>query len=944
MTGMSDAADQDDYGVGIAVIGMACRFPGADGPEAFWRNLTDGVDSVTRLPARPVPGRVNGSKAEYVPARGLLEGAEWFDAGYFGYSPRDARLISPQHRVFLECGVEALEAAGCDPARYLGVIGVYAGSTETAYAQILKSQRASLPPMTDWEILVANGADFLASRLAYKLGLRGPAVVVQAACATSLVAVHLAIQALLAGDCDLALAGGIAVHAPAKDSYYTEGGILSASGICAAFDAAANGTVGGDGVGLVVLKRLADALDDGDHIHAVIRGSAVSNDGGDRIGYTAPSVAGQAAAVRTAQLVAGVDAETVTYVEAHGTATPLGDPIEVAALTKAFRSDTDRRGFCRIGSVKTNIGHTDAAAGAAGLIKTVMALEHALIPPSLHFSKPNPGIDFDTSPFRVATELADWQPDGTPRRAGVSAAGIGGTNAHVVLEEPPAPAEPGQACPARPWQLLVLSARSPAALDAAAERLASHLREHPELPLADVAWSLQAGRQEHSHRGYAIVSALDDARDALTDARGERLITSSASPRPAPVALMFPGSGGGQGGTGVLYRTEPEFRRRVDECCACAPRNLSADVRAAIDLDEEPDAPTTADLVAFVREYALARLWLSWGVQPAAVLGAGPGALTAAAVAGVFRLPDAIRLVIARAGLAAVVGDTSDPGGTAADTFCELVHAMGPRAPEIPVVSASRGRKLSGVEAADPAYWAGHLWQEERLDEAVSTLLADADQVLVELGTGHVLGCLARQRPEYTAGHLIVPALTNTTASLGGPPATVSALGRLWLAGVPVSWAGVHDGERRVKVPLPAYPFQRQRYFVEPDESFPVFADGPVTCPAASWPDPGQPDTEPLGSRAPDHDAAAEGRVAGSLSVVTGLFATMLGMPGIDRDDSFFDLGGDSLTGAELLDEVHRSLLVDLDLESLYDAPTASSLSAIIDKHLAGLRVPQATE
>lgn len=269
---------------------------------------------------------------------------------------------------------------------------------------------------------------------------------------------------------------------------------------------------------------------------------------------------------------------------------------------------------------------------------------------------------------------------------------------------------------------------------------------------------------------------------------------------------------------------------------------------------------------------------------------------------------------------------------------------MGPRAPEIPVVSASRGRKLSGVEAADPAYWAGHLWQEERLDEAVSTLLADADQVLVELGTGHVLGCLARQRPEYTAGHLIVPALTNTTASLGGPPATVSALGRLWLAGVPVSWAGVHDGERRVKVPLPAYPFQRQRYFVEPDESFPVFADGPVTCPAASWPDPGQPDTEPLGSRAPDHDAAAEGRVAGSLSVVTGLFATMLGMPGIDRDDSFFDLGGDSLTGAELLDEVHRSLLVDLDLESLYDAPTASSLSAIIDKHLAGLRVPQATE
>jgi phthiocerol/phenolphthiocerol synthesis type-I polyketide synthase E len=739
---VSEDVSGEDTGMHIAVIGMACRFPGAGDPGAFWRNLVGGLDTVTRLTARPLPGRAADDQgAQYVPARGLLKDPEWFDAGYFGYTPREARLISPQHRVFLECGVEALEHAGYDPERYSGAIGVYAGGTQTAYAQILESQRATLKSVTDWEILLGSGTDFLVSRLAYKLGLRGPSVTVQAACATSLVAVHIAIQALLSGDCSVALAGGIAVHVPAKDSRYAKGGILSADGTCRTFDAAASGTVGSDGAGIVVLKRLADALADADHIHAVIRGSAVNNDGSDRVGFTAPSIDGQAAVIREAQLVAGVDAGTVTYVEAHGTATPLGDPIEVAALTKAFRLDTDRTGFCRIGSVKSNIGHADTAAGAAGLIKTVMAVEHGLIPPSLHFTQPNPEIDFDASPFLVTTELAEWNPQAAPRRAGVSAFGIGGTNAHLVLEEPPEPAPPAAS---RPWQLLALSARTPAALDAATAALAGHLRDHQELPLADVAWTLQVGRREHAYRRFAIASGTADAAAALTDP--DRLVTIEGSPPGRAVAFRFPG---------------------------------------------------------------------------------------------------------------AVVDGAGDDGGEAGEP-------------------AQADPDFPGWAESDPDF---RRWADECCDSA-PTLVAGARSALL-----------------------------------------LDALGRLWLSGMSVPWAAVHGGARRARVPLPTYPFERQRYLVEA---------------------PGVPD----GTAEPAQQADLDGGDAdvapgiGTLAAVTRLFGHFLELPEIGADDSFFDLGGDSLLVADLLAEVFTEFAVDFDMQSVYDAPTAAAFAALIDEQAADRKVP----
>ena len=912
MTGTRDGGLREDLSGQIAVIGMACRFPGAADYTAFWRNLTGGVDSVTRFPPRPLP---NGGK--YVPARGLLDDPEYFDAGYFGYSPREARTISPQHRVFLECAAQALDDAGHDPARYAGAIGVYAGGAETSYAQTLRSQRAALPALTDWEILLATGTDFLASRVAYKLGLRGPAVVVQAACATSLVAVHAAIAALLSGDCDLALAGGVAVHVPAKDSQFVAGGIISASGICATFDAAADGTVGADGAGVVVLKRLTEALADRDHVHAVIRGSAVNNDGSRRVGFTAPSVDGQAAVVRDAQFAAGVDAGTITYLEAHGTATPMGDPIELAALTKAFRQDTDAREFCWIGSVKTNIGHTDTAAGAAGLVKAVMAIEHAVIPPTLHFNAPNPQIDFAASPFRVATEVQPWQTEGIPRRAGVSAFGIGGANAHVVLEQAPAVSPPGP--PERAWHVVTLSARSAPNLDLVTGRLAAHLRAHPELSIADVAWTLQVGRGEHGSRRYAVVTDIEDCLRTVTGENPERLITSSDRPRPRSVAFVFPGGpgrgsavgradgpagGGDHRETGQLYRTEPEFRRVIDECRDAAAPDPAARVLVLLGTGDTAADPATADLVAFAEEYALARLWIHWGVKPTAVLGTGIGALVAATVAGVLRVSEVVGLI----------------QGWAAGRSGDLVDIVQPRPAGMPVLSDLTGDLLSAAELGDPAYWAGRARAGVDLERGLSTLLADPDRIVVEVGVGRRLTTQTQALPGYTDGHLALATLTGTT---GAPSSMPDTLGRLWLAGTPISWAAVHDGHGPGRIPLPTYPFERQRYIVEADAS----TDQAPT--SAAQP----PSGAPQRSEQRDSDAAPQVDTA---TVVTRLFAEILELPEVDLDDSFFDLGGDSLMAVHLLDEVERVFAVDPGLRSLFDAPTATSFAALIDARLAG--------
>ena len=532
-------------GYDIAVIGIAGRFPGARNPEQFWRNLRDGVESVKfftdeELLAAGESRACLGDPA-YVKAQPLLEDFDRFDAGFFGFSPQDAAIMDPQHRVFLEVGWEALEDAGHESESFPGTIGVFATCGMNTYMMYhLVNNRRIMDSVGEWLIRhTGNDMNFLATRLSYELNLRGPSMNVQTACSSALVAIHLACQSLMNGECDMALAGGSTIVLPQGRGYhYKPGEILSRDGHCRAFDAKASGTLFGSGAGVVVLRRLADAAADGDRILGVIKGSAITNDGSDKVGYLAPSVDGQAKAVTEALVISGVDPESISYIETHGTGTIVGDPIEVAALTQAFRQFTEKKGFCAIGSLKSNIGHLGEAAGVAAFIKTILALNHREIPSSLHYESPNPQIDFASSPFFVNPRLARWPASAGPRRAGITSLGAGGTNCHVIVEEPPPSAPTG---PSRPRQLLLLSARTPSALESATKNLASHLKEHPELDLADVAYTLHTGREAFAHRRALVCSDRDEAIAALETKKG--VISSAGKPSDRAVTFLFPGQG-----------------------------------------------------------------------------------------------------------------------------------------------------------------------------------------------------------------------------------------------------------------------------------------------------------------------------------------------------------------------------------------------------------------
>src|SRR5689334_704855 len=644
---------------GIAIVGMAGRFPGARNLDEFWRNLHDGVEAISsfseeELRAAGIDSALLRDPA-YVKAGGILEDIELFDASFFGINHREAEMMDPQHRVFLECAWEALENAGYNSDSYDARIGVYAGHGLTSYLlSNLYSNRQSIWALSGGQSLLGNEKDYLSTRVSYKLNLSGPSISVQTACSTSLVAVHLACQSLLNGECSMALAGGVTISVPQKAGYkYEEGGIMSPDGHCRTFDASAKGTVAGSGVGIVVLKRLEDALASGDTIHAVIKGSAINNDGSQKAGYTAPSIEGQAAVISEALHMAGVEAATIGYVEAHGTGTVLGDPIEVAALTQAFRAGTDAKEFCAIGSVKSAIGHADTAAGVAGLIKTVLALKHKQLPPSLHFEVPNPGIDFADSPFYVNAKLGEWTSNGTPRRAGISSFGIGGTNAHVIVEEAPDGAAAGTV---RPLHLITLSAKTAGALATSAGNLAAHLRQHPELNVADVAHTLQRGRKAFDHRLVVVCRDLDEAVAAL-EAQDARVVTSVQETNDHPVLFMFPGQGAQHPGMSAeLYEVEPAFRKQIDLCSELLRPHLGCDLRSLLypsqenfdEAGERLKQTMFTQPALFVVEYALAKLWLSWGVRPRAMIGHSIGEYVAACLAGVLSLEDALMLVAMR--------------------------------------------------------------------------------------------------------------------------------------------------------------------------------------------------------------------------------------------------------------------------------------------------------
>ena len=640
----------------IAIIGLSGRFPDAPNLKAFWRNLEQGVESLSELSDEDL--LESGVPADlfrnpnYVKKGTLLERADLFDAGFFGYNPREAEIIDPQQRIFLECAWEALEDAGYAGEPGANIIGVYAGSTTSSYAfSNLLRNPSVLEAAGRYQVMIANDKDYLATRVSYKLNLSGPSLTIQTACSTSLVAVQTACNAILSGQCDIALAGGVSVGFPQKSGYlYSEGMIFSPDGHCRPFDAEGRGIRAGFGAGIVVLKHLDKALRDRDCIRAVIRGAAINNDGGVKMGYTTPSVEGQARAISEALRLAQVDPDSISYVEAHGTATPVGDPIEIAALSRIFRASTDRKQYCAIGSVKGNIGHLDAAAGVAGLIKTVLALEHRRIPPSLNFHEPNPEIDFGNSPFFVNASSAEWKSGSEPRRAGVSSFGIGGTNAHVVLEEAPPRQESKTNWPA---QLLVLSGKSAATLQAETANMAEYLAANPAVSLADACYTAQVGRRRFPYRRILVCSDREDATRILSNSDGRRIITKFEEADFRPVVFMFSGQGSQHAGMARgLYDSQPVFRSTLDDCAAFLQDEIHCDLRKILYSAEARSSLLTetrfAQPALFAIEYSLARMWTSWGVQPESMIGHSIGEYVAACLAGVFTLEDGLRLVAAR--------------------------------------------------------------------------------------------------------------------------------------------------------------------------------------------------------------------------------------------------------------------------------------------------------
>jgi phthiocerol/phenolphthiocerol synthesis type-I polyketide synthase E len=1007
---------------GIAIIGIVGRFPGASDVEKLWKNLCAGAESISTfsneqlLSAGVDPCLVHSP--DYVKSNFMLDGIELFDANFFGINPREAELTDPQHRVFLECAWEVLEEAGYDPDQVPLRIGVFAGVGTNSYRANVLSHPDLLRPMTNLQKWIAMDNDYVSTRVSYKLNLKGPSLTIQTACSTSLVAVHMACQSLLNFECDMALAGGASVQVPQTAGYfYQEGSNLSPDGHCRAFDENARGMVEGSGVCVVVVKRLADAVADGDYIRAVIRGSAINNDGAVKVGYTAPAVDGQASVIAEAQALAGVSADEVTYVETHGTGTTLGDPIEIAGLTKAFRRTTQRKGFCAIGAIKASVGHLGAAAGVTGLVKTVLALQNRMIPPSVNFERPNPAIDFEHSPFYVQRTLSEWQPASGRRIAGVSAFGIGGTNAHVVVEEPP-PLDPSD--PSRPWQLLTISAKTCVALEKATDRLAEFLASHPGLNLADVSFTLQLGRKALTNRRTLVAKDVAEAINLLKSKAPNRVRDGKPFEAEATVAFMFPAQGAQHVNMGRdLYETEPVFRENVDRCVEYLQPRLGLDLRKVlypsdVDADEASQQLKQTRFTQpamFIVDYALAQLWMSWGIVPAAMVGHSLGEYVAATLAEVFELKDALTLVAERGrlmqelptgsmlavhmsekelqpwlresvSLAAVnareLSVVSGPTGEIArlaeelraagaeiqplrtshafhsammepmiGPFVEMVRQVVRHTPKIPFVSTLTGTWITREDAADPGYWGKQTRHAVQFSLAVSELLKTPGRLLLEVGPGNTLSMLARLHLKESAAWSVQNSLGDFKQDREDRTCMLTALGSLWMAGVAVDWKRVHGTERRRRVSLPTYPFERKKFWIEARK----VASSPFASQATSK------GTEDLDEVSTEHDQAVDASTveyalaAGSIPLyarpdlatqyeppqteaektLTKIWRDVLGVRDVGVHDNFFELGGDSLLALTLMSQVERVMGARLRAASLIAAPTIRQLAELLD-------------
>lgn len=886
----------------IAIIGMAGRFPGANSINEFWDNLCRGVESISRFSDEElldsgVDPRIL-SNPGYVKSRGIVADIGLFDADFFGFTQREAEVLDPQQRIFLECAWAALESAGYDPENYPGKISVFGGaSISTYFMKNVIVNPEIMAAVGGYAALISNDKDFLATRVAYKLNLKGPAVNINTACSTSLVSVHLACQNLLNYESDMALAGGVSIYVPHKEGYlYQEGGINSPDGHCRAFDADAKGMVSGSGAGVLILKRLEDAIREHDTIYAVIKGSAINNDGNLKVGFTAPGIEGQADVINCAQVTAGIDPATITYIEAHGTGTALGDPIEIAALRKVYEKKTDRQGICAIGSLKTNIGHLDAAAGVASLIKASLLLYHKKLVPSLHYTRPNPQIDFEHSPFYVNTEFKDWVSSDFPRRAGVSSFGIGGTNAHAILEEAPASkVEPA----ARNRQLLLFSAKTSQALEQLTHNVITYLEKHPEVNLADAAYTLQIGRKRFQTRRYVICKdrgAMDTP--ALEYSPSVELNKDRISSETSRAAFLFSGeSSDGFKFERELYHTEPIFQSEVDLCMECLKNRFQlGDIQPAL-LTESGHSQALSlpnrRLLTFIMQYSLGRLLIKWGVSPQAVMGRGVGEYIAACFAGILTLEEALRLVISGAKLA--TEDLSKEAFRSNRTeYLTVLDGIALKEGKIPYLSSHSGQWLTPEEEAQRSYWSWLTEKPDRFEEALASLRAKSEWVWLEMGADARSSASLQPLTENQKGAI----LSLVTSGAETQESLLGALGNLWLAGIELDWERFYGAEKRNRISLPAYPLERKRYWIDPPK---------IKKETRPNPPGSHPETE-------------------MEEKMKELWQAVFGVESIQMNDNFFEIGGDSLMAVNLLSRIKLEFSVDLRINDFFKDPTITGL------------------
>jgi phthiocerol/phenolphthiocerol synthesis type-I polyketide synthase E len=1009
---MTDTTDTDALVEPLAIVGMAGRFPGAKNCEQFWQNISNGVESIRffsdeeALAAGADPELIGNP--HFIKAHGVLDDVEYFDASFFNMSPREARILDPQHRAFLEVAWEAMENAGYDSAKYDGEVGVYAGTSFSTYLlrNILPNNLVRFQTIDRLEMALTNHKDTMPMRVSYEMNLTGPSICIGTTCSTSLVAVHLACQALLSYQVDMVLAGASFIRVPATEGYlFQEGMIYSPDGHLRTFDADSKGIVTGAGVGVIVVKRLADALADGDTVQAIIKATALNNDGSTKIGYTAPSIGGQAKVIAEAMNLAGVASDSVTYVETHGTGTELGDPVEVAAMTQAFKATaldakTQAKQFCAIGSAKPNIGHLNHAAAIAGLIKAVLALKNKKLPPSLNFNKPNPKCDFENSPFFVNTTLQDWNTNGSPRRAGVNAFGIGGTNGHVVMEEAPLPE---LSTNARPHQLLMLSAKTPTALETMTLNLAEHLKQHAEVNLADVAFTLQMGRKAFDYRRIVMADSVAEAIEFLGHKNPQRLFDQTQKPTYRPVVFMFSGQGSQYVNMAKeLYHTEAVFKQHLDYCAEKLRPLLNVELLDVLypnvvteTASERLQQTAMAQAALFSVEYALARLWMAWGIQPKAMIGHSIGEYVAACIAGVFSLDDALALVAARGQLmqAAVPGSmlavslSADEinslipndlslalinssslcvvAGTheaiaafeqqlqAQMISCQILHTshafhsammqdvVSPfvtrisqiqlNPPQIPYLSNVTGDWITASQATDPNYWANHLRQTVQFADSLEKLLADPQQILLEVGPSRSLSSFARQHQAKKPEQLILTSLPHPQENQPDAGFLITTLGRLWLAGLSIDDKAFYLGRKLHRIELPTYPFERQRYWIDapkPGQSNVTMPQGSLSRLSAFDQTIGEVDLKTTENEVELIPLTAKQQALASIWI------EVLGVKQVKLHDNFFELGGSSLMASVMVARINECLGVELSVSEFLNAPTIAELATIINVDL----------